>query len=296
MRNVAFNSILLDRKVNSKCDSYIRFSIDEVFPEEFAERLCATFPSSILLKQIGDSLYASADLNKDSLDINSFFSENSEWAEYREYVRSTEFLCDAINLFRIGMANRYLHFWKFLFGWRTKTTKRLFTTMQVTLSRRGSCMSPHSDDKYNVISFIHYFPVSGSVGQQYGGTRFFEPYTHQVPIRKIRKFSDWSIGLKRYFPFWCAASFEGHVKQNIKIGDESNPDQRPEFLELFHEVENFSYLPNRMIGFVKNSWSFHEVDLKEFPVGEDRRALLINIRMKPARISVLFDRAISMFQ
>jgi len=273
-------------------DHYLRFTIKDVFPEQIANRLSETFPSSILIKRLGHGSYANVDLNSDSTEIETFFADNAEWNEYRKIIQSSEFISDCVEIFRQDLLKRYSHFWRLLLGRRAISPKNLFTTMQATVSRRGFKMSPHSDDKYALISLIHYFPEKGSLAKDTGGTRFFVPTSSKPSLSQIRQFTEWGRGLRKFLPFYSAISFEGTVSRH-KYGGEINRIEEEKFNKYFVKGEYFTYESNKMIGFVKNAWSFHDVDLTTFPEDENRRALLVNLRLRPTRVSVLFDRIIN---
>lgn len=278
---------MLTRRVGT-----VSFSINNLFPAEFAANLVATFPNSLLAERLGDGLYSNINLNEDSPEINDFFKENPEWNEYRELVRSKLFVENCIAFLHQDLRKRYSKLWQLFFRSRATSTKHIFTTMQATMSRRGFIMSPHSDDKYALVSMIHYFPSNGSSAQLTGGTRFFKPKTDSLRTKDIRKFSEWGHGLRRILPFWLAIGFEGSVSRN-KYGGTINKTEISAFNELFVESNYFTYESNKLIGFVKDSFSFHEVDLLDFPENELRRAILVNLRLKPSKISVFYDRIIN---
>ena len=270
----------------------VRFSINNLFPAEFASNLAATFPNSLLAERLGDGLYSNINLNEDSPGINDFFRQNPEWNEYRELVRSKLFVENCIAFLHHDLRNRYSNLWQIFFRSRATSTKHIFTTMQATMSRSGFSMSPHSDDKYALVSMIHYFPANDSSAQLTGGTRFFKPKTDSLRTRDIRKFTEWGRGLRRILPFWLAIGFEGSVSRN-KYGGTINKTEISAFNELFVESNYFTYESNKLIGFVKDSFSFHEVDLLDFPESELRCAVLVNLRLNPSKLSVLYDRIIN---
>lgn len=270
----------------------VKFSIDNIFSTELAENLNATFPNSLLAERLGDGLYSNINLNEDSPEVSEFFRQNPEWNEYRELVRSKLFVENCLAVLSHDLRNRYSKLWQFILGGRATSTKHIFTTMQATMSRRGFIMSPHSDDKYALVSMIHYFPVNSSSAQLTGGTRFFKPKTDSLRTKDIRKFTEWGRGLRRILPFWLAIGFEGSVSRN-KYGGAINKTEISAFNELFVESNYFTYESNKMIGFVKDSFSFHEVDLLAFPENEFRCAVLVNLRLRPSKISILYDRIIN---
>ena len=50
----------------------VRFSINNLFPVEFATNLAATFPNSLLAERLGDGLYSNINLNEDSQESMIF--------------------------------------------------------------------------------------------------------------------------------------------------------------------------------------------------------------------------------
>ena len=66
-----------------------------------------------------------------------------------------------------------------------------------------------------------------------------------------------------------------------------------EHLEFFdHHYKLASDAPFRLGaagGFIKNQYSWHDLRLHEFPAGQVRRSLLVNIFLKPSKLRAFTD-------
>jgi len=281
--------ILLPRSVaDENGNPYCLFFVDDFLRLELKESLSAEFPENLLRNRMGQRLAVSVDLEDGTDDVELFLASSSIWRSYLQVWKSKEVLDDLIQLFGPRMRDRYVSWWRPLMVHRMKRRSRLNVTVSLSAYRTGFRLTPHSDDKFKLLSLIHYLPVAESAANGHGGTVFYQP-RRGVSRRQLRTLTDWSKGLRRLFPLWLAPSLEASLDRRYLDTDQLNSGQQSEFAKLFAELKYVGYQDNRLSGFVKNDWSMHEVNLENFPEGELRRAVIINVRLQPT----LFYRAIT---
>ena len=265
------------RVIQRHDDWFTRFTIDDFLPQSLDHTLRSTFPNWILADLPNDVLNIS--VNHDDPSITPFLASNPEWRDYVANLTSNDFLIELISTFEPEIRRRYPLFWRPFLSRRVLRPENLYLTVLFSASRRGFRLTPHSDGKFKVVSLIHYFPESENKGQHVAGTRFFTPHSHRTRIRELRNHSNWSRGIRRFFPFELAPSFEYSLSRKRTIGESVDSTELSEFSEKFHKTQTLEYRPNRLTGFIKNAWSIHEVDLSEFPEDELRRAIIVNVRL-----------------
>lgn len=276
------------RKVQRRDDWFTRFTIDEFLPPDIDDKLRSSFPNWILDDLPADVLNVSVGHN--DARVSQFLTENSVWRDYVAKLTSGTFLSELITTFEKEIRQRYPRLWRPLLSRRTLRPENLFLTVLFSASRRGFRLTPHSDDKFKVVSLIHYFPESENKGQSVGGTRFFTPIDPQSSVRSLRSYSNWSRGIRRFLPFQFAPSFEYSLSRKRTANESVDRAELEQFSSTFGESENLEYSPNRLTGFIKNAWSVHEVDLTDFPSDELRRAIIINVRLLPSYSVELLDQ------
>jgi hypothetical protein len=258
---------------------YLHFYVDEFLAESHDAQLRVEFPSELLKARLGDGLYASLDLLDGTAEVEEFLARSSIWREYRDTFRSSQWLETVLQQFRKEIVARYPFYLQPILGNRTLNPSNLEVSVALSFSRRGFHLSPHSDDKYKVLTLIHYLPEQ-SGAETSGGTRFFVPRPN-CSIAELRSFSEWSRGIRKYLPFFrIAPSTEISLKRRYEEDDIHDELERARFENLFSVGDYVEYRANRMSGFVKNNWTLHEVDLCDFPPDQFRRAALINVRLK----------------
>lgn len=264
------------------------FVVDNFLSAELNESLCAEFPERLLHERMGVRLAMNVDLEDGTSEVSQFLAASSIWRSYVEAWKSDEVLDDLMMLFKHHVRSRCVPWWRPLLMFRTWSRRRLKITVLLSAYRRGFRLTPHSDDKFKLLSLIHYLPSADSKADGKGGTVFFEPRSG-VTRRQLRVLTEWSKGLRRFFPLWMAPSLEASLDRRYFDSDQLSATQEREFANLFMESKYIGYKDNRISGFVKNDWSMHEVNLEEFPEGELRRAVLINIRLQPTRLYQLIQ-------
>jgi hypothetical protein len=270
---------------------YLVFCIDSYLPPIIAEELNSTFPEALMRARLGERFAANVDLLEKSPELIKFLDENQTWNEYAKYWHSKELLIKLIELFSPSWNKRWHPLWKPLMVFRCSRLKNLEVTTHLSVYRTGFRLTPHSDDKFKLLSLIHYLPEQESEEPSSAGTTFFSPLS-SIRIRRkdLRQFSEWSRGLRRHLPLWTAPSIEASLARRYSETDTLDATERTNFERYFIRFKHIDYKTNRITGFVKNDWSMHEVDLTDFPENQLRRAVLINVRLKPTRLSRLIPR------
>lgn len=269
---------------------YLHFWVDEFLDDRHDAQLRAEFPSDLLKIQLGDRLSTSIDLFDGSEVVEEFLSRSPVWREYRDAFASPEWLHAVLQQFKIEFVARYPRYLRPVLGGRTLNPSNLEVSIALSFSRRGFHLSPHSDDKFKVLTLIHYLPEQSGT-EKVGGTRFFVP-CQNCSIADLRSFSEWSRGLRRYLPFFrFSPSTEIGLQRRYEAQEVPDASERARFDEVFSAGDYVEYRVNRISGFVKNNWTLHEVDLRDFPADQFRRAALINVRLRPGRWSVVIPRA-----
>lgn len=268
---------------------YRVFHIDSYLADEIDRALCREFPTEILLRQIGDRLALNIDLVSDSDELHSFLKNSEVWRSYLAAWRSGDQLRNLVNSFYPELRARHIIPWRIFLARRLKRYGNLEITVLLSIYRRGFYLAPHSDDRHKLISLIHYLPVDEARSNGRGGTIFYTPRPN-TRRRHLRQYSQWSRGIRKYFPIWLSPLVEASLKRRYLATDPIDAAEKATFDERFEQALDVEYRKNRICGFIKNDWSMHAVDLTEFPTDEIRRAVLINVRMRPSRMTKAVDR------
>jgi len=281
-REVVLPSIVSERRN----PHYLHFWIDDFVSPHQDAQLRGEYPTELLKRRLGDRLSANLNFHDPSREVAEFLAQSPAWRAYYDAFKSPHWLLATVELFRSDFICRYPNWLRPLLGRRVLNVDNLEVTVAVSYSRRGFLLSPHSDDKYKVLTLIHYLPEKDGT-ETTGGTRFFLPKP-EITRRSLRPFSEWSRGLRRFLPFfWLVPTTEASLVRRYEEGEAPDRKQRAEFDESFVQGDYVEYRTNRMSGFVKNDWTLHEVDLSDFPPDQFRRAALVNVRLRPTRWSRL---------
>jgi hypothetical protein len=269
----------LARRTNS---SYLHFWADDFLPSSYDSQLRAEYPTELMLNRLKNRLSVNLNFHDGSVEVKTFLEGSPAWRRYHEVFTSREWLAETIRTFRGEFVRRYPLVLRPLLAVRVLKPSNLEVTVALSFSRKGFLLAPHSDDKFKLLTLIHYLPVQTGA-ELSGGTGFFLP-RQGCSLRNVRQFSEWSRGLRRYLPFYrLAPAIDSSLTRRYEEGEAPNPAERARFEALFERGDYVEYRTNRISGFVKNNWTFHEVDLSDFPEGEFRRAALVNIRLRPTR-------------
>lgn len=268
---------------------YLHFWVDDFLDSGHDAALRSEFPSEILNRRLGSRLYSSLDLLDGNPETEDFLSRSAVWRDYRDVLTSSEWLSSVLSQFREEIVARYPFYLRPILGRRTLNPSNLEVSVALSFSRRGFQLSPHSDDKFKVLTLIHYLPEQSGT-ETSGGTGFFVPRPN-CTISDLRSFSEWSRGLRRYIPFFrFSPSTDIALQRRYESQETPDASERARFDEVFSAGDYVEYRVNRISGFVKNNWTLHEVDLREFPADQFRRAALINVRLRPGRWSRVIPR------
>ena len=256
--------------VRTAAHPYLTFCIDDYLPTEVDKKLSATFPDELFMlrKELGLPQYLS--LSDGSSSASTFLRHNPIWAAYVEAWHSKQNLQHCLTVFRSEFSKRYTPMWRWAVKRRLQKLSNLQVSVTLATYTKGFYLPPHSDDKYKVLTVIHYLPTNESIPDARGGTTFYIP-REGTTRADLRQFTEWSHGVRRFFPIGMVA---------ILAPDLFRVSDLTAFRSYFQQSFHYGYVKNRICGFVKNDWSMHEVDLRDYPEGEVRRSILINIWVK----------------
>jgi len=276
-------------KLSRSNDYYFHFWIDDFLEVAEDQRLRDQFPTELMLRRLGDRLSVNLNFHDSSTEVSEFLKFSPAWRDYYSVFTSQAWLIETIKTLRSEFAARYPRVIRPLFYRRVLNPKNLQVTVALSFSRRGFLLSAHSDDKFKVLTLIHYLPERGGAEGR-GGTRFFLP-RHKHSLAHLRQFTEWSRGFRRFLPlFRLAPSTEASLSRRYEEGVIPNESERVRFESAFALSDYVDYRVNRICGFVKNNWTLHEVNLEEFPADQFRRAALINVRLRPTVWSRLIPK------
>jgi hypothetical protein len=228
-------------------------------------------------------------LSDDSPVVKEFLKHNPIWADYVAAWCSEQNLRHCLTLLQPEFVKRHTPMWRWILKWRLQKLRNLKMTVTLATYTKGFHLSPHSDDKYKLLSVIHYLPSPDSTPDARGGTTFYFPRSGTTRA-DLRQFSEWSRGVRRFLPIWTSPVIEASLPRRYTELDVVDESVFSNFDRYFQQSFHHDYKRNRMCGFVKNDWSMHEVDLSDYPVGEVRRSVLINIRVKKSATAKLIPK------
>ena len=270
-------------------DPYLTFCIDNYLPTEVDAELSATFPDGLIMSSDGERFAEYLSLSDGSSSAKTFLQHNPIWADYVAAWCSEQNLRHCLTVFRSEFSKRYTPMWRWILKRRLQKLSNLQVTVTLATYIKGFHLSPHSDDKYKVFSAIHYLPSLDSTPDARGGTTFYFPRSGTTR-GDLRQFSEWSRGVRKFLPIWISPVIEASLSRRYTEAEAVNESEFANFGSYFEQCFHHDYKKNRICGFVKNDWSMHEVDLSEYPVGEVRRSVLINIRVKEQAVAKIVPR------
>lgn len=268
---------------------YLSFCIDDCLSPEVDHGLCSTFPDDLILESKKEGVARYLSLSDGSFASQDFLNHNPIWSEYVSTWRSSENLRHCLLTFHSEFRKRYWGMWRWVLSKRLRNLRKLEVTITLAIYTKGFHLIPHSDDKYKLLSVIHYLPSPEMAPCSSGGTTFFAP-RNGVSRRHLRRFSAWSGGIRRFFPIWMSPVVEASLGNLLAQPESTKKAVLSDFNRCFQQSFRHDYRKNRICGFVKNDWSMHEVDLTNFSADQLRRAVLINVRLKPSPVSFLIPR------
>lgn len=268
---------------------YLTFCIDDYLPTEVDDELASTFPDDLIMSKDGDRFAKYLSLSDGSSSAKTFLQHNPIWADYVSAWCSEQNLRHCLTVFHSEFSVRYTPMWRWIINRRLQKLSNLQVSVILATYTNGFHLSPHSDDKYKLLSVIHYLPYPSSVPDARGGTTFYFPRSGTTRS-DLRQFSEWSRGVRQFLPIWTSPVIEASLPRRYTEAEAVNESELTNFGNYFEQSFHHDYKKNRICGFVKNDWSMHEVDLREYPVGEVRRSVLINIRVKKLVVAELIPK------
>ena len=268
---------------------YLTFCIDNYLPTEVDDELASTFPDDLIMSKDGGRFAKYLSLSDGSSSANTFLQHNPVWVDYVAAWCSEQTLRHCMTVFEAEFSKRYTPLWRWILKRRLKRLSNLQVSVILATYTKGFRLSPHSDDKYKILSVIHYLPSPSAAPDARGGTTFYFPKSGTTR-GDLRQFSEWSRGIRRFLPVWTSPVIEASLPRRYTEAEAVNESEFANFGNYFEPSFHHDYKKNRICGFVKNDWSMHEVDLSEYPVGEVRRSVLINIRVKKLAVAKLIPK------
>ena len=198
--------------------------------------------------------------------FNEFLSSSvSEWQDLINYCHSKEFIYNMNKITTLWEKIKLFGLWglRFLRPWKRidniddlhlkKLSNWFFQTYHITFVfqevSNGGFIGPHTDASRKLYNSLFYFPDDNWLPEYGGGTSFY------LAKRKKDLFMDRSI----HGP-------------DPSVNDGGYPPTE-DFIK-WHET---TYEPNRMVGFVRNNYSWHGVEEIKCPLNLSRKALIILI-------------------
>jgi hypothetical protein len=265
---------------------YLTFCIDNYLSAEVDRELIATFPNDLIMATGGEKFAEYLSISDGSPLAQTFLEDNPIWADYVAAWCSEQNLKHCMTVFQSDFSKRYTPMWRWMLKRRLQKPCNLQVSIILATYTKGFHLSPHSDDKYKLLSAIHYLPTPDSKPDACGGTTFYFPRSG-VTRADLRQFSEWSRGIRRFLPIWTSPVIEASLPRRYTESEAVNQSVLSNFDRYFEQSIHHEYKSNRICGFVKNDWSMHEVDLSDYRVDEVRRSVLINIRVKKLVIAKL---------
>lgn len=229
------------------------FEIDNFLDEEEFDKLYKSFPDDELFN------YSNKDNDRhDKIQIDlsdeqgkKFYNHNEHYKKLIDIFRSQKFYNEAYKFtLKANLKSRGI---KFLKKWKTnldgnyfkKIFRKIETQINFNLQKKSQLLYPHTDFGLKVLSMIYYI----SNNSREGGTEF------------------WHI--KKNLNYWS----------NWKNRSISDKDELNKFLEDAKLVHKSIFKPNKLVGFVKNSYSYHSVNVYNKNLNLDRKTLNIFLRV-----------------
>jgi hypothetical protein len=246
-------------------DPFFLFEKENFLDEALYWQLYDNFPGDSYFKKSYYGRGNKAHLENTSQDFSEFIKSNECWRNFYEEFSSPKILTQIFNLWSLAdiPPERNLHYrnpWLYS-AYKTKY-KRKAQKLLLRLIRRNSVrlgfefssiplngyIPPHTDVAKKLMSFLIYFPDKDIDYKGSYGTSFFRANNNVKPVHS------WHSNL-------------------LKENDSSL------FYKSHNEFYRSEFTPNKLIGFVKTSLSWHSVEPLKIQ-GTTRRSLCINLFTK----------------
>jgi len=242
------------------------FEIKNFFPEPFINALKNEFPDKTFFSSSHDSRGGKSYLTNRMPLFNKFIESAPSWAELYEHFCTPDVATKLYDLTHSVASERpqsQTRQWQLVvdpgqsgaLGFREKMLARLqgklggYTPVRIGFElshlEDGCYIPPHTDIAKKLISLMIYFPDDGVDYDQSAGTEFY------CGRNKTPAWDAWKVGML--------------------------PDN--EAAKFYAAHENFyvsTFEPNKLVGFVKSSNSWHGLRLLRLPHGAARRSININ--------------------
>jgi hypothetical protein len=273
--------ILLSKRITWRIDEpFTIFECDEFLKPEYFKALAAAYPwSSLRMKLADDNLRGRIDQQEHEEEFRALVGSNPVWHSFVAAICSHKFRADAAALFRRGLIDRArrgarLERWYY----RLLPSFMLETKVDITAYRRGFYLGPHTDVAKKFLAILLYFNDESmsqhDASSSAVGTGFWRE-------RTAGRAEQWYLTLTGSA---VASAMDASLKgprldrrfreSDAPVGDLSAYETD---FERFYVTSGRS---NSMAGFVKSRTSWHDVDLRDFPEGLLRGAILVNVNLR----------------
>jgi len=282
-------------KLSVKGSDFPVFDFASVLPQALFEELNDTFEQFIGGAVI-DGLFRQLHSDSDSHRYRSKSNQLTAWKALSDEVLSSTFISNLLSLLK---ANRSM--WTspidFLRIWLRVKVTRLRVTISLHSGRRGYELTPHTDKADKFAALILYFGSTNPTAVAEGGTTFYRPKSRAESQHYLRELTGldsrlWSFVPFRLLPFRSAGLPRVYSHSDV-TSEQSQAVQR--FRELHEPFYKSKFSSNNMVLFFKDNLTWHEVNLQNYPPGEERRSLLINIYCSPTLPTRIYHRVRDLF-
>jgi hypothetical protein len=285
--HVMLHPYLSEKITVRKDDRFTFFVCDNLLPQVEAQSLLDTFPVEQLESlRAADASHSTISSIRHPELFQQILAESSKWRELCEWFMSNDFVQDFLHEFKDPILRKYPPIIRHILKpWILKES-RYYGEVQFSIRHTGSILSPHTDNADKVLALIVYFPEAHE-SSEHGGTAFYLPKTRISEVRVFRRYmsAGWLVpfGLRRL------------KSAKLPTVDGFDAIKRVgEHLDFFDgEYEMALDAPFRLGaagGFIKNQFSWHDLRLHNFPPGQVRRSLLVNVFLRPSKARALMDR------
>jgi hypothetical protein len=274
--------ILLSKRITWRIDDpFTIFECRDFLPPHIAQQLQREFPWSELDRRMQPGSYRAQIDEKAASDLFSqVLTARPYTAAVLRAMKSQAFRRDFRRLFRVQITARArrgsLRSWLFF---RFLPISLMDVKSDFTLYRRGFQLTPHIDASKKLLALLLYFedPRASTQerldAQSVGGTGYWRGRRPDVRHKWFTRLTG-QVGVDpETKPAGSLALARRYGEADPESGD---------FTEFAIDFERFVHVPpceNTLAGFVKSRDSWHDVDLRNYPHGVRRGAILININL-----------------
>jgi hypothetical protein len=261
--------ILLSKRITWRIDEpFTIFEGSNFFAPHVYAELCRTFPDRALDDVLRRSGGRQARLTSRSPEFKDVLHHTPLWRQFFDIVLADSFVDDLFEV--LGDEIRSAYRTRSRLGRVRRSQVHLLQCGRVhrveaefNFSTRGFELTPHVDAPSKLVALVFYFPEASAHEGPDAGTGFWRQRAGSSDLPP-------------------AFAVKGELPRRVAAGDDAERVRRAmdafeASYERFHVAE---YRANHMSGFVKTNDSWHDVDLRNFPEGARRRAVLYNIKLR----------------